>query len=422
MLHFTLLPPPGSPLTSTSFRMLHFTKATTAPGASELVFPVQVPGGGRVKAAAMSFKSRTAAKRSRYELEMNLGFTDDSDLYQSFLVDPLGRASTVDKLGNKFKELSTRMKKKYPFMSRLPKLELLQPEAATGQKLHWRITLPPYTQLFVDAPSFLKLLGFDEIHLQEHKRQLYNSEFKTCHGIVNDGDEYLELEGAVAVRDANLETEYKEISGLEAVPREVRVEVTFLSGDAWLPLSLDEPASVDRVGATSALSELLQHGLDLLNLHTSYLEVSATSLRQLAVKSREFAEEGSASCVLQLRFSPETARLLHLADLLLSFPSDDKREHLLELTDGPVDDPLEHRYPLALACSSHGEGNDYVQGFGRLSILGYAFSPESFFVVDGVVLQGDASQIRLFLIDCHYETFVTDDDMEYFLTLELTSF
>jgi hypothetical protein len=397
---------------------------------SEAVFPLRLPFSGsthtgteKYRLNALSLNARVETSRSHYNLELSLVLPEASKKYSAHLDQPFAEGQTVEKLYRKFVDLQVKLKKKYAFLARLPKLELVQPGSRKGAKLHFEVTLPTHTSLVTDDPFLWEAMGFPTELVESSVADETSGEM-TRHGFSNSGEDLLVFVGDGLPGALDLALTYETVSEESTPLRQPLIEVEFSPPDDFLKLSSEEKKPLDVVGATTALGQLLETGLGVLNLRSSFLEVLSPKVGELQFRSKEFerGEEEDPSCELHLRFSPEVARFLSLADHLVTFPSDDKREFTVAL---PPDnarrpDPLLRRFPLALMCTNHGSGEHYIEGLGRVSLLAYALSPDHF-RGDGIVVQGEANELRLFFVDLHHEVVPNVEDTSYFLGLNITN-
>jgi hypothetical protein len=364
----------------------------------------------------VSLHSLTDQPRSHYPLEMTVNFSQDTDVYHTHMVYPFSQDSTPDKVGVKFREFLLRMRKRYPFLSRLPRVDLVQPDSVPGAKLHFKATIPPYTSLVTDDLHLFETLGFSPELLDEADEDGHG-------GFVNDGSGILEYHGKNLNKALNLSDEYREkrLSVGALAVRDPKFWVEFTAGQDWTPLSLQETAPIDAVGAAVALGDLLERGLNLNNLHTSFVEVQSTAANELQFRSKQFLgaeDESAASCELVIRFSSELARLFSLVDRELTFHSDDKREYLVTVPDRRLEDPLLKSFPLALLSTNHGLGEHYLEGHGRVSLLGYALTPSQI-LGEGLEVEGEARELRILFLDRHQKIVRSEDERSHFLALTL---
>ena len=394
----------------------------------ETVFPLNLPYAGANRDASskyrlecLSLNARVLTTRSNYALQLNVAIGEAWRKHVAHLDDPFAKGQTVEKLARKFTELHARTKRKYPFLARVPKVELVQPDPANPESvLHFLVTVPAYTGLVTDDPYLWETLGIPEELVETDGNR---------HGFFNPGEDLMAYPGEAVLGGMNLWQAYEGARGedLPAVTQPL-MEVIFFENEAFLPLSTKTSKPLDVVGATEALVPLLGTGLGLLNLKSSYLEVQSTTAGELQFRSKGFTPVAVgdppelADCKLQVRLSPELARFMSLTDGTLTFPSDDKREYTVKLPPDNASrpDPLLHRYPLALMCTNLGSGEHYIEGFGKVSLLGYALSSDHF-RGDGIVVQGQANELRLFLVDLHHEVIESLDDTAYYLGLNVTN-
>jgi hypothetical protein len=427
---------PDMPIHLTSAHVKGGVSGTTTESVPETVFPLSLPYSGanrdassKYRVECLSLNARVLTTRSTYALELNLTLKEDKwQKHMARLDNPFATGQTVATLARKFADLHARTKRKYPFLTRVPRVELVQPDPSKPDSaLHFMVTLPAYTSLTTDDPFLWETMGIAE--------ELVESDpDATRHGFFNPGGDVMVYVGDPVQTGLNLALSYEGARGEDApAVNQPLMEVTFSHpSDAFLPLSAKESKPLDVVGATTALGQLLETGLAMLNLRTSYLEVQSTSSGELQFRSKNFSAGAEAvvggdppevaACLVTVRFSPEITRFLSLTDSQLTFPSDDKREYTVKLPPDNASrpDPLLHRYPLALMCTNLGSGEHYIEGFGKVSLLGYALSSDHF-RGDGIVVQGQANELRLFLVDLHHEVVRSFEDTAYFLGLNTTN-
>ena len=409
---------------------MYLTKAEVKAGDEEILFPIRLPvsssnpgGVDKFRAVPVHLTSRTDVAVSRYSMEMSLFFEEDADVFKYTTFGPMFPVDTsVDKVGDKFQAFNESLQKRYPFLARVPKIELVQPDPATGTKLHFRVTMPPFTSLLSSDPHLFAILRFPPGQV----KTLRDEEGKNGYGFYNAGENVQVCDAANFNREAELHEESKIIRGgigpTQASVRNYPMEVTFFGAKDWLPLTLDEPLPMDLMGATKGLSELTEQGLQLLNFNTSFLEVRPTAINQLVVKSLILpSTEEAVNCLVEVRLSVELASFLQLKDPLLQFPTNDGMDYLMEVSNLSQEDPMKKLYPLTLECLNHGQGEHYLEGRGKISLLGCALS-NGHFVGEGVELKGEVNQLRLLIFDRHQEPFKCQHDISHFLTLELTPF
>jgi hypothetical protein len=404
-------------------------------GATEAAFPLRLPfsgsnrtGNEKYRVEVISLNARVETSRSHYNLELSLVWQDKWRMHLARLDQPVARGQTVDKLGRKFAELQVKLKRKYPFLARVPKVELVQPDAssAPGTKLHFEVLLPAHTRMTTDDPYLWEAMGFPTELVESLSPDVEGETGDMSrHGFSNSSQDLLVFVGADLPAGLDLDLSYKTVSEDSTPLRQPLIQVDFTSKGEFLPLSSKESKPMDVVGATTALAQLVEAGLGKLNLRSSFLEVQAPTAGELQFRSREFGSgDGGeeASCELDVRFSPALAHFLSLTDRLVTFPSDDKREFTVTLPpeSSRRPDPLLRRYPLSLMCTNHGSGDHYIEGMGRVSLLAYALSPDHF-RGDGIVVQGEADELRLFFVDLHHEVVPNVEDTSYFLGLNITN-
>jgi hypothetical protein len=421
---------------------MYTVQATVGRGEDDIVFPIDldtalstVPRGRRprFRVTPIALTTYVQEKRINYEMNACLRFHGGTDHLPIKLANVLKEDVKATDIAPQLRKAIEVAGTTYYALSGFPHLQYVARHIDEDYS-YFRAILPSHTALYFSERFFLEMLGFDtnKVEAFDEPEPRRSGSTGIVYGFINRYAGLLTINGdplpegsedveSLDVRFITLRTAAKLALPDPADPS-VWMDVVFLTKN-WLPLELATKRPLNRAVATESLSYLVDLAQRLLNVASEQLQVKATGSREIVIQSKDARVETDpdmAKIDLLIDLSPTLARFLQ-TEKLLTFPLYDSRSMLFEVRDDFQDDPLQGHYPIHLVAPGQAEVNCAMHGMGTKAVMALMLDPTSF-RGEGVVLTGDASELRLRLLDKSLKPVKVRDKTVFCLNMDVTFF